>query len=65
LVALNHFTMPVATSALPFETTETTMSASVAHRKKNPPARPRGVSDDVLKAVARGAEMKRATVRPE
>jgi hypothetical protein len=34
---LNHFTVPVATSALPFETMETTMSAGVALCKKNPP----------------------------
>jgi hypothetical protein len=44
------------------------MSASVVRCKKNPPTRPRGqslkiVSGGVLNAVARGAEMKRATVR--
>jgi hypothetical protein len=45
-----------------------TMSASVIHRKKNRKAEEQSlkiVSDDVLKAVARGVEMKRATVRPE
>jgi hypothetical protein len=38
LVALNHFTVPVATSTLPFETTETAMSAGQACRKQNLPA---------------------------
>jgi hypothetical protein len=38
LVALNHFTVPVATSALPVETTEQSWALAQAAASKNPPA---------------------------
>jgi len=35
---LNHFTVPIATSALPFFNTVTTEVGHPGNRKKNPPA---------------------------